>query len=192
MTSAEPKCERCGYDLTGLVGSRCPECGRQLDSSCPLGRYRERSMDVRREFTLRADCIDVRTRWLLRGDAEVRVPLGRLEPQPSRCRLRHRFFKAGVVLFAIGLGFVLLIQFAHLMDALSPLYLCLVAAATVVGAGLAGACARPIEYLRFHDKTRPEVVLLDIARAGPDTDQFDDFALAIQRQIRAAQQPAAR
>lgn len=36
--AAGPRCERCGYNLTGCVSGRCPECGESLASHSADGR----------------------------------------------------------------------------------------------------------------------------------------------------------
>lgn len=40
---AEPRCRRCGYDLTGGAGERCPECGAALDRPRAVVQGRRRA-----------------------------------------------------------------------------------------------------------------------------------------------------
>ncbi|MBN2448588.1 MAG: hypothetical protein JXO22_17815 [Phycisphaerae bacterium] len=36
--AAQGRCERCGYDLTGNVSGRCPECGEPIQNGPPAIR----------------------------------------------------------------------------------------------------------------------------------------------------------
>ncbi len=49
---------------------------------------------------------------------------------------------------------------------------------------------RVVEMVQFHAKARPEMVMMNVARAGPDRSKFDDFVAAAKNAIIVCQQRA--
>jgi hypothetical protein len=89
------------------------------------------------------------------------------------------FLLAGVPLLYIGHEYPKII-------ASDPLF---VAGGTLslLGLALLIATGQVVEFVRFHAKDRPEVVLLDVGRAGPQTTKFNDFIAAARAAIKARQ-----
>src|SRR5262249_12666342 len=119
----------------------------------------------------------------LQSNVDTTIPLSRIDPRVIRLHIRHPAFWWG-----FGGALVSFIACEVLVSGfkLSPFES---AFGLLFGVGLSGvalclATLRKTEFARFESDAG--VPVLDIARAGPDRERFDDFVNRLLEQIRAA------
>jgi hypothetical protein len=181
-SSIVDRCSGCGYTLTGITSSRCPECGRPITAEEPIDRHRERQFEWRREFTLYADRVLIRGKRLFGARFEVPIRLGQINPDHATFFIRPPAFRAGFSMFAIGATFA---SFRFLTKLEQwPQIFCSIA-------GIMGLCGliimictfKCVEFIRFESLAQPGKYVLDIGRKGPDSSRFDEFVARVRQQI---------
>ena len=136
-------------------------------------------MDGRRQFSLCPDEIIVVGYRFFGASYEAKIPLKSIEATVSRIYARSTFFLAGVIL-AAGNTFICVI----LRSLMLPWsFLILFIACGIIGFWLAGITFKRVEYAQFRSKAG--VVVLDVARSGPERQKFDGFVETLTRQIKA-------
>jgi hypothetical protein len=168
-----------------ICGKWCPECGRALVSVQPIATYRESQLQRTRLFVLGANRVLVKGRQRFGADFETPVDLVTLDPEFLVVRGRGPALKPGLVSLVVGLGtgvpfFTGIIEEGPLVFGLCAI------AMTLTGVVLIAVSFRKLEMVRFRSAARPELVLLDVIRSGPDRERFDDFVAALRNQIRIA------
>jgi hypothetical protein len=155
----------------------------------PLATYDEARSDGRRRFEVYPD------RILVSGGGsgmkfETTVSLADLKPEPDRLWIRNRFFFWGVVVLAMGL--VLFVpKIDKFADGIQPgetfaFYFGL--AFGIVGLIICLKTVWKIEFARFQSR-QGGIVVLDVARAGPDRARFSGFIELLVDLIRKTQTP---
>lgn len=145
-----------------------------------IARYSERRHEGRRDFTLLPDRIEIKGKEYLGADYETTVLLKTLAPEIDRMRTRSKTFTAGLWLFLVPaiVAFILVQGFAQ--PALSGVSSMLLALA-FCGAFVILATLKKEAYAVF--KSTSGVATLSIAKEGNERERFDDFVVAVQRQI---------
>jgi len=147
----------------------------------PIATYTERLLQVRRVFTLYPDKVVVDAHWLVKGSFRSTILLDSLKPACHEHHLRNKLFRKAALVATIG---VVLVAWTVYPRIPSPLPILTIVAGVIAVAALAlTAMTRP-RILFVHFDTREGKPGLDIARAGPDKTQFDNFVKLIQKQIR--------
>ena len=157
----------------------------------PIATYRERQWGFRRDLTLFPDHVRVEARWIDGRRATDRVRLASLDPAWFTLTRRHPWCRAAIALTLVAGGFAALIHYGRLLDALPGWSLWLAVGVAAAGILMAVATFPMTEYARFRAAGRPEVVLFDVARAGPDRDRFDRFVEQVIERIDFARTAAA-
>lgn len=148
-----------------------------------IATYSEQRFDGKRTFTLLADAVVVIGSAALTSEFQARIPLSSLDPNYSILRFRNRNFWAG--LWMVVISFVvctILVSGFHMSWTTMPPGM--VACIGMGGFLLCLATARKVEFIRF--TTGAGVVVLDLARSGPERDKLDGFIDALTKQIRVA------
>ena len=146
-----------------------------------LATYSEQRFDGKRTFTLQPDAVVVSGSATLSAEFQARIPLSSLDPNYSTLRFRNRNFWTGLwmVVVSFVVCTVLVSGFHMSWGTMAP---GMVACIGMGGFLLCLATARKVEFIRF--TTDAGVVLLDLARSGPERDKLDGFVEALIRQIR--------
>ena len=152
-------------------------------SETPLATYTERLPQVRREFRLFPDRVEVAARWTLGRTHRITVKLADLSGQMSRFRVKNRWFPKAVMIGSAAVAFALVLSRGGYPD--------WVRKAAVWGwpaAGLAFAvaliCLPRRLFVHFpRSNGRPG---LDICQAGPDRARFEAFVAEVRSCIRRA------
>jgi hypothetical protein len=150
----------------------------------PIDTYSERLLQVRRDFALYPDRVVIRARWLLGRRVEQTVQLACLSPEPRPLTIRQKAARWAGWIFALGLLILAMAEYNRKGGAVGPLEYAgaLVAAA---GAALIFVTYPPkVRFVRFD--AEPGKRALDIGRAGPDKQRFEQFVQRVQKQIRQA------
>jgi hypothetical protein len=148
----------------------------------PIAMYRERKLDMQRNFVLLADRVIVRGRRPLQNDWETTVELTSLNPNFGRMRTRAKYFQHGLVLLAFGVTFAIFANgVAERGTGISWMVIGCIGVA-VLGFILLAMALRKVTYAQFRS-IYGQPVLLDVADAGPDRAEFGPFVELIQRQI---------
>lgn len=179
-------CIGCGYSLTGITATRCPECGRAILAADVIARYRGSTPGVKVTFALCPDRVVVHQKWFLRGDSLSSVRLNKLESDPSFIRLRPAGFNSGLAVTVLGATFLIL-YIANPRD-MGWFVLVTGVIATVCGLMLAALNFRRVEWVRFINQFG--IIQLNIPRRGPDAALLDDFVLNISEHIARARTTA--
>ena len=148
-----------------------------------IATYSEKRFDGKRTFTLLANTVVVSGSATLSSEFQTRIPLSSLDPNYSTLRFRNRSFWGGV--WMVVISFVvctILISGFQMFWATKPVVM--VAMIGIGGFLLCLATARKVEFIRF--TTQAGVVVLDLARSGPERDKLDGFIDALTKQIRIA------
>ncbi len=149
-----------------------------------IATYTERLIQVTRVFTLHPDRVEIRARWLFRGQFETRIPLASLSPEHTTIRIRYKLLKHAILALAAGVGVVALGR--HWSQPLAPPSPLIWFGCGLTAAGflVAALTARKVTFVRFRRKDgRPG---LDIGRSGPQVAEFDEFVRTVRRQILSA------
>jgi hypothetical protein len=148
-----------------------------------LATYTERLPQVRREFRLYPDRVDIAARWTLGRSYRTTVRLADLSGQINRFTVKNRWFPKAVVVGSAAVAFALVLS--------RPGYPDLVRRAAVLGWPLAGlafvlalVCLPRRQFVHFpRVDGRPG---LDICKAGPDRERFEAFVGEVRRRIQRA------
>ena len=145
-----------------------------------ITEYRERRFGARRDFRLLDDVVSVHGRTFLLSEFDSTVPLQALIPTPSRIKIRSPTFLAGLAVFVFAVTLVFMFW-----NGPGPRQNLII---FVLGGLLALVCLavgfaifRKIEFAQFQNAAG--VVVLDIARAGPDRSSFDAFVGTITSRV---------
>jgi len=153
-------------------------------NQAPLSTYRERLLEVRRDFTLHKDRVVVEARWFLYRKFEHVVELSALTGEVQKITVRYRMYRYAGWLLAVG---ALAYAAYYYYGAQDPAwraagYVALSAAA--VGA-VSVVLAYPNRFIRFaRFRTKAGRIGLDIGSAGNDNASFEEFVEQVRRQIR--------
>jgi hypothetical protein len=154
-----------------------------------LARYRERQWGLAKDYSLFADRVLMNGREFTGRSVSVSILLAQLDPNFFSYRARSKVLKNWFALFAVSIGFVAIIHFGRLLDALPPWVLWLARGLSLLGLVFTILALPLIEYAGFRDRRRPEVPLLVIGRVGPDRHQFESFVARIVEQVAIATNP---
>jgi hypothetical protein len=154
----------------------------------PIARYYEVRPSGRRQFELLADRVIVETKSI-RIEAVMTVMLADLRPEPNILRIRPKEFNVGLtfLLAAVGFGFYGFLAHAPAppADDRSILWFALAAGCLLASLVVFSKTFQKIEYMQFvSHQGKP---LLDVARAGPQRADFDQFVETLIDQIEASQ-----
>lgn len=151
-------------------------------SDAPLAVYRERLLQVRREFKLYPDRVVVRAKWLTGRPYKNTIPLAGLNPKPTQAMIRQRLWKRTLSIGLLAAAAAVVFKRPG-YEALQP-WLINIFYGLFIFFGLLTLMALPkVLFIRFvsrHEKTPG----LDIAKAGPDKRNFEAFVEQIRKQIR--------
>ena len=144
----------------------------------PIATYTERLPQVRRVFRLYPDRVEVAARWTFGRRFQIVVKLGDLSGQINRFTVKNRWFPKGVMVGSIAVAFALVLSRSGYPE--------LVRRAAVLGWPVAGVAfvvallSLPRrQFVHFpRADGRPG---LDICKAGPDRDRFEDFVKEVRR-----------
>ncbi len=142
--------------------------------------YNETRLDGKRVFKLAHDGVQVSADFVMGLSYETLVRYDQLDPTITVFRQHHKLFWPsiiGIPLFATT-TFVFVDSFNFsLFDFLPGLF----AALTLISILVAMITRKRVEYARFCSSTG--IPMLDIAKAGPDREKFDQYIAAIQNRI---------
>ncbi len=145
-----------------------------------MDTYREVRLDGKRQFTLGDDGVRISANLVMGPSFETVVKYAQLDPSITVIRQHHKLFWSSILaipLFAIT-TFVFVDSFEFsLLDFLPGLF----AGLTLISIIVALITRKPVEYARFCSTSG--ITLLDVARAGPDSDNFDNYVVEIQTRI---------
>ncbi len=146
-----------------------------------IATYSEQRFDGKRTFTLLSDAVLVRGSATLTAEFETRIPLSSLDPNYSTLRFRNRNFWAGLWMMLVSfLVCAVLVSGFHMSWTTMPPGM--VACIGIGGFLLCLATGRKVEFIRF--TTQAGIVVLDLARSGPERGKLDSFIDALTKQIR--------
>lgn len=145
-----------------------------------LEAYNEVRFDGKRRFELADGRVLISANLIMGPSYETQVGYDLMDPAVSVVREHYKLFwpaVVGIPLFAI-ITFVMVDSLGFQMfDFLPGLFLGL----TIISFVVATITRRPIEYARFC--TSAGIPILDIGRAGPDRDKFDQYIASIMERI---------
>lgn len=151
------------------------------DQQEPLSTYTDRLPQVRRQFSLYADRVEVVATWTLGKTHHNVVKLTDLQQQPKTITIRNRWCKRAITVAMLAAATAIVISRPGYADWMRQ------AANAVWGVSAAAAVVavvtfRKSRFARFarHDG-KPG---LDIGSAGPEARRSDEFTQAVQKQIR--------
>ena len=150
-----------------------------------IATYLESRLELRRRFDLFPDSIRVSGGGLFYPRFEQTIPLTALSPIRGRVWVRGRLFTYGLwTLVAVAVACAM--NFAVGASALltQPWFLGAFGSTACVGLVLVAIRIRPVEYASFQGNAG--ITLVDVARVGPQTEQFEDFVALLARSIHAA------
>jgi hypothetical protein len=153
-----------------------------------LARYHEVRPNGRRQFELFKDRVIVQSRSA-RVDSEITVILADLRPEPNRLLVRPKEFGMGLLMLLVSVALALIGVVAsgpapgRIGNGL-PWFAC-AGGFFVVALVIFSKTLRKIAFIQFVSHTGHP--LLDVARAGPQRDEFDSFVQTLIDRIRANQ-----
>ena len=142
-----------------------------------LGEYHERRFDGKRDFKLLGDRIEIEGSASLGSSFELKIPLNTLSPEIDRLWSRPPGFWSGVIMALIFLAGP-----QCFLNAMSTSAIGLLSVFGIGGLLLALATRKRVEWVVF--KNLAGTTGIDIAKVGPDTSQFEEFALSVSNAIR--------
>ncbi len=155
-----------------------------MNDDQPIATYRERLLQVRRDFMLFPDRIIVEARWLNGRRYRNTIPLHSLNPKPQQTMRRQRIFRRTLTIALLSAATAVVISRPG-YEILHP-WLAYILYALFVFFGIVTLRAWPkVLFIQFASR-QEEKPGLDIARAGPDKRNFDTFIEQIRKQIRKA------
>ena len=145
-----------------------------------IAQYRERRFGTRRDFVLFDDAVSIRGKTFLLSEFDSTVPLQALVPTTSRAKIRNPTFLGGLALFLFAVTLISMFWGGPGPKQNLPIFVlgCLL---TLLGLLLGFAIFRKIEFVQFQNEAG--LMVLDIARVGPDASRLDDFVSAIVGRI---------
>lgn len=154
-----------------------------MTDPAPLATYTERLLQVRRDFALYPDRVEVRAAWLLGKRQQTTVPLADLTARSTEFFVRNRWAKRALMLGSLAVAAAVVFG--------RPGQSAWAQRASLVGWAVAGVCAlvfaRTLRKVRFVRLLKPDGKAgLDLAQAGPDAARFEAFLAAVRKQILAA------
>jgi hypothetical protein len=153
-----------------------------MTDEAPIATYRERLVQVRREFSLHADRVVVRARWLSGRTYRNTIPLDRLDPTPTQARIRQRAFRRALPIALLAAAAAVVFSRPGYQAVQPWLNYGLYGLFILFGAVTAIAWPRVL-FIRFNSRQNGQPGL-DIARAGPDSRHFEAFVEQVRNQIR--------
>jgi hypothetical protein len=149
----------------------------------PLATYTERLPQVKREFRLYPDRVEVAAKWTFGRNFATTIRLRDLNAQFNTFRVKNRWFGKAVVLGSIAVACALVLSL--------PRYPELIRRFSVLGWPLAGVAFAVALYSLprrqfVHFPRRNGNPGLDICKAGPDRDRFEAFVAAVRKGITQA------
>jgi hypothetical protein len=146
----------------------------------PLAIYVERLPQVRREFHLFPDRVDIVASWTLGRTYGTTVRLADLSGQVNRFTVKNRWLPRAIMVASAAVGFALVLS--------RPGYPDLVRRLAGFGWPIAGlACVVAVfcwprrQFVHFpRTSGKPG---LDVCKAGPDRERFEDFVTAVRQRI---------
>jgi hypothetical protein len=150
----------------------------------PIATYRERLVQVRREFRLYRDRVVVQARWLSGRKYQNTIPLEGLDPKPSQARIRQRAFKRALPIALLAAAAAVVISRPG-YEWLQPWLKYALYGVFIVFGAVAAISWPKVLFIRFNARESKKPGL-DIARAGPDASNFETFVEAVRTQIRRA------
>lgn len=152
----------------------------------PDATYQEGRFGLHRRFELFPDRVRVVGRGTNVGRFDETIPLGILQPEPSRVWVRGLLFGYGkLVLLSAACAGVTLVATRGLDRAGTEWTYSVLAVVAATGLLLVAVGMRQVEFARF--RTDAGVFALDVGRVGPDAafDEFTELLVARIRQARA-------
>lgn len=148
----------------------------------PLATYTERLPQVRRDFALYADRVEILASWTAGKSHRARVLLADLSPKVTAILVRNRWLKKSIMIGALALACAAVLSRGDYPDFVRRTAL-LGWPVAALCAGVAVICFPKRRFARFVRKDGK--VALDICQAGPDRGRFEEFIKKIQQQIRS-------
>ena len=146
----------------------------------PLAIYTERLPQVRRVFRLYPDRVEVAAKWTFGRRFTITVKLKDLSGQADRFNVKNRWFRKGVLIGSIAVGFALVLSRSGYPE--------LVRRFSVIGWPIAGVAfvvallslprRQFVHFPRANGKPG-----LDICKAGPDIARFEAFVTEVRQCI---------
>lgn len=147
----------------------------------PIATYFERRIDWRTQFLLFPNEILIIGKRLAGPHYETRIPLKTLDPIITRWFSRSTLFLAGICL-ALGSTFICVVLRTAEVSWLSYWMNWTFVVVGIFGFALVTLTFRKIEYARFRNEAG--IIVLNIARSGPERRKFDEFIDTMVRQIK--------
>ncbi len=146
----------------------------------PIATYTERLLQVRRVFRMYADRVVVDAHWLLKGDFQSTVLLSSLKRSTKERYIRNRWYKTGVWVAVLGAIVGAYPLYPEIPWPL-PVMTYVGGAIALGGLVVSGLTFRKILFVRFDSKDGKGG--LDIACAGPEKAEFEEFVERVRKQI---------
>ena len=144
-----------------------------------IASYQERRFDGQRDFVLFDEHLVIKGKQTFGAEFETTIPLSTLTPTISHLRTRDRGFWSGLVMILIAVS---LLQSGAL--SINSYWGGLTAVMVVAGALLSITTARKIEWVQII--SHAGLISINIARAGPDKENFDKFVDSLLEHIKAS------
>jgi len=153
----------------------------ETTSDTPLACYTEQLPQVRREFALHADRVEVRARWAFGRRFRNVVRLDDLSGRTTTLLIRNKLVKKAIAVGSLGVAAAVVLAlptYAPGVRALAPAGW----SVAVVSFGLAAITWRKTPFIRFlRTDGSPG---LDVGRAGPQAAAFETFVDQVRRAVR--------
>lgn len=154
-----------------------------------IATYSEVTLFGKRQYELHSDEILIKGAGSWSYDFEQTLPLTKISPDYIRLRIRPNVAWISLTLSLItGLLSVVLVRDFAIRSAAVPGVLGIFSASALI---VAIATIKRVEYARFCSDGYGGVVL-NVARSGPERNQFDSFVRKLVSQIELAQKRAGR
>ena len=157
-------------------------------SEPPLEKYREHRLEGIRTFDLYPDKIVIRGLMRLGSNFESTISLSSAQPEIHRIWVRTQYFQLAAAVFLLGILFVFIATQLEKIGSVDSLLVAASYAFPLVGLIAIFLTKRKLEFVRFANNS--SIALFDLARSGPDSENFDDFVNVIVKQIAASRQAA--
>lgn len=152
-----------------------------------IATYTEVTLLGKRKYQLFPDNIDIKGAGNLSYEFEQTLVLNKISPNYIRLRIRPTVAWVSLTMcFLTGLACVVLIYEFPIQSSAIPGVLGIFSASALI---VAIATMKKVEYARFCSEDYGSV-LLNVARSGPEKNQFDSFVQALVTQIEHAKKLA--
>jgi hypothetical protein len=155
-------------------------------SDSALAKYREHRLEGVRTYDLYEDKIVIRGSMRVGVNFESNIKLSGVQPEIHRIWMRSQLFTLAVVVFVVGLLFVFIATQLENIRAVDSLIAIASFAFPLIGLVAVLLTMHKLEYVRFANNN--SIVVFDLARSGPDSNNFDEFVNKIVKQIEASHQ----